>query len=133
MASPSDVTANGCNECQFRAVDISVWSVESTVTALDAMEEIVFLRDPGIVVYADPWYELALEAGLHLVCSGHDAEVCCETIDIRPEEVTTVNVLNKQGVALYVFLPGESTWSRDGAICFYPRRWPLGQDTQPNW
>lgn len=88
-ASESDLVANGCQECTLSQGTLEVWTAATAVTTVDDAAALVASGDPTDVVQIDERYELALEPGEVLVCTG-DRSVCAG-VTIAVDAVVTVH------------------------------------------
>jgi hypothetical protein len=103
VASESDVSANGCQQCGFGSSSLDFWKTAGEATGPAGASVVMKNGPPDGHVDANAHYSIALEPGTYLVC----ADSQCANLTVHPNHVTTLNVLRLLGPArFFVVDPG---------------------------
>jgi hypothetical protein len=103
VAGASDLELNGCSECPFSGNRLFIWSAAAPIVDQKAARALAAAGPPTFTVDADERYEQPLPPGSYLVCARYDS---CTALEIRVNEVFTVNVVNQMITQLHVWPPG---------------------------
>ena len=106
-ASPSDVVANGCQECGLTQGTLTVYAAASPITNEAVAAETFSNSEPAATIDIDGDYERALEPGWYLVCVEEVGRGQCKGVEVPSQGIVTVHLVFPFGpVQIVVFEPG---------------------------
>ena len=93
IASESDTVGNGCQECPFASMTLSIWTVPTQVTDAASAKAIIQAAPASVTLQADGRYRQALDPGSYLLCAAPSSyESACLSVDVVAGHVTPVNL-----------------------------------------
>jgi hypothetical protein len=93
VASESDVVSNGCQECPFAAMALSVWNASGSVADASSAKAIIQAGPAAAQIHADGRYRQALDPGDYLLCASVGSyESACVSVEVVAGHVTPVNL-----------------------------------------
>ena len=117
VASESDAVVNGCQECDFAAVDIKAWPTDQEVTTEAELSRVAQGSADSTRSSANGEYSLPLAPGMYVVCFQNS----CFNARADTEEATTLNVRLINGVSSgFLSVPGRDKLVPKDAIFLAP-------------
>jgi hypothetical protein len=122
VALLSDAIDNGCQECGFSRVRASLWRTTAPIVNLNDARS-AMATPPTATIEANERYELPLDRGDYLLCSGKgiaDSNPCA-SFSLTTDKPTTVNIKLRKGLTSLLVFDADSASPRPETFDFSAR------------